>query len=431
MRTCASEKRQRQRSFTGQVLIVLLLAAVPTWRAAAADGTQEKLGALFFPYRQGTPKAVGVTPGLKIDTTNVHLVKEVLPPELLDHVAAGEFSFTIQDTTDTPLRQEYIDATVRHYGKAVLGGEELQNYEAGLPFPLLDPQDPQVGLKGAWNYRYRDRGDSVQYWPTNEHRTGTGAVERSETFYIAMMFGPHSAGATAAGGRQTWERQGVYAKRYMRFVAPSDAEGRQVMSLTYENDLRSDDQWLYDPRTRRTRKVVYNPYEAPGNGQLLAEDTSGFNGYIHAYDWTYIGEKVVLAPSPIHSAEPTLGGKGNWYPTDPWELRKAIVLEAKSRESHPLYSRRLLYLDVQTYSNLYTFAYDLNGKHRRTFLQVYFHPQFNPWNNTVWLPQISAQLSIDYERERASIFQTHKVVYNEHLNENRWFSIMALMLHGK
>jgi hypothetical protein len=49
----------------------------------------------------------------------------------------------------------------------------------------------------------------------------------------------------------------------------------------------------------------------------------------------------------------------------------------------------------------------------------------------VWLPQISAQLSIDYERDRASIFQTQKVVYNEPLNENRWFTVMALMLHGK
>jgi hypothetical protein len=49
----------------------------------------------------------------------------------------------------------------------------------------------------------------------------------------------------------------------------------------------------------------------------------------------------------------------------------------------------------------------------------------------VWLPQLAAQLSIDYEHDRASIFQTHKVVYNAALNENRWFSVMALMLYGK
>jgi hypothetical protein len=109
----------------------------------------------------------------------------------------------------------------------------------------------------------------------------------------------------------------------------------------------------------------------------------------------HLREKIVLGPGPIRAAEPTLGGKGDWYPLDPWELRKAIVLEAKSNASHPLYSRRLLYLDAQTYSNLYTFAYDHAGRHRRTFLQVSFHPRFNPWNNKVWLPQLAAQLSID------------------------------------
>ena len=34
-------------------------------------------------------------------------------------------------------------------------------------------------------------------------------------------------------------------------------------------------------------------------------------------------------------------------------------------------------------------------------------------------------------RERASIFQTHKVVYNKPLNDSRWFSVMTLMLYGK
>jgi hypothetical protein len=254
-------------------------------------------------------------------------------------------------------------------------------------------------------------------------------VERSESFYIVMQFG--AGQLDSASDREARGKGEIYSKRYMRMLAPADTEGQQILSLTYEDEAHLDDQWLYDVKTRRTRKVIYNPYAAPGNGQLLSEDTSGFNGYIHIYNWRYLGEKIVLAPSPIQSAESTLGGKGNWYPQDPWELRKAIVLEAKSPDSHPVYSRRLLYLDTQTYANLYTFAYDHEGKHKRTFLQVYFHPQFNPWNNKVWLPQLAAQLSIDYEQDRASIFQTRKVVYNANLNENRWFSVMALMLYGK
>jgi len=410
-------------------LIVISLTVLIDSTTVYGDSVQNNVENLFFPYKESFPKVDGITPGMTLDKTNAQVAKDVLPPELLDRVAAGDLSFAVQETTNTPLRKEYIDATLRNAGKATLGDTVLQNYESGLPFPVLDPHDPQVGLKAAWNYKYRDRGDNVQYWPTNEHRTGSGALERSEAFYIIQMFGPHRP--DPAVNREAWERAGVYMKRYMRVVAPSDAEGRQIMSLTHLDDTLMDDQWVYDPRTRRTRKVVFNPYEAPGNGQLLSEDTSGFNGFLHPYEWKYLGEKIVLAPSPIKNTEPTLGGRGGWYPVDSWELRKAIVLEATSKPGHPLYSRRMLYLDSQTYTNLYTFAYDLTGKHRRTFVQVNFHPEFNPWNNKVWVPQLAAQLSMDYTNDRASLFQTHKVIYNAELSEARWFSVMALMLNGK
>ena len=62
---------------------------------------------------------------------------------------------------------------------------------------------------------------------------------------------------------------------------------------------------------------MYNPYVSPGNGIVLMEDRSGFLGYIHDYDWTYLGRRVVLPPGPIKAAEPTWGGRGMWYLTDP------------------------------------------------------------------------------------------------------------------
>jgi len=61
---------------------------------------------------------------------------------------------------------------------------------------------------------------------------------------------------------------------------------------------------------------------------------------------------------------------------------------------------------------------------------VYLHPEFNPRANKVWTPQVAAQLAIDYQRERASIFQTHKVIQNEPLEE-KLFETGALMRHGK
>ena len=401
---------------------------MPVWGQVQEEDIQEKILSVFYPYRQTPPRVEGITPGMKIDKNNFQMAQEVLPSEILKYLQTGDFAITVQETTDMPLREEYIKAAIESHGKAELGDGELKGYVAGLPFPLIDPQDPQAGLKVAWNQRYRDRGETTQYWPTNDLRNSSGAVERAESFYIASMHGMHRPKPSA--NHLGWEKEGILSKMYMRVLAPSDVEGRQMLSYTYDKDTLTDDQWAYDPRTRRIRKVVYNPYEAGGGGELLMEDRGGFNGYIHSYEWQYLGERVILAPGPIKAAEPTLGGRGNWYPLDPWELRRVVVVEVRPKESHPVYGRRVLYIDLQTYVILYALAYDHEGNHKRTFFMVYFHPEFNPWNNKVWVPQTAAQASIDYQRERASIFQTHKVVQNESLEE-KLFETGALTRYGK
>jgi hypothetical protein len=410
------------------LFLFVALRVFPAWVNTGSDERQERILAVFHPYRQGPSRVEGIAPGMKIDTTNYQIAAPVLPPDILKCLQAGDFTITAQDTTDMPLRNEYIQATLAHSAQVELGDGELKNYVAGLPFPLIDPQDPRAGEKAAWNHRYRDRGDTVQYWPSNELRNSNGGVERADRFYIAFVYGMHRP--EAERNLPQWEDSGVYSKMYMRALAPSDTEGTQTLTYTYNNDTLSDALWLYDVKTRRTRKLVDNPYQAGGGGELLMEDRGGFAGYIHSYDWQYLGEQVLLVPGPIQANESTWGGRGNWYPMDPWELRRVVVIEARPKGSHPMYSRRVLYIDLQTWVTFYALAYDLTGSHQRTFLMAYLHPKFNPWNNSVWIPQIATQASIDYQRRRASIFQTHKVLSNQLLNPHR-FSIVGLMLNGK
>jgi hypothetical protein len=398
------------------------------WGQAEEDDAQEKILSIFYPYRQGLPQMEGITLGMKIDQTNFQVAEEVLPPKILKYLQTGDFAITVQETTDTPLREEYIKTTLEHYTQVELENGELKSYMAGLPFPLIDPQDPKAGEKVAWNYRYRDRGETTQYWPTNELRNRSGAVERTESFYVAFMYGLHRPEPGHNHGQ--WEKEEVFHKRYMRTLSPADAEGSQVLTYFSDKDALANEQWVYDPKTRRTRKVVYNQYQSAGGGELLMEDTSGFSGYIYPYEWKYLGERVVLAPGPVRAAESTWGGKGNWYPLDPWELRRAVVVEARPKKSHPVYSHRVLYLDLQTYVALYSLTYDRDENHKRTFLLVHLHPDFNPWNSEVRVPRIAAQLSIDYQRGRASIFQTHKVIHNEPLDE-KIFKTSALLRYGK
>ena len=382
----------------------------------------------FFPYRDGPLQVEGIRPGLKLDATNAAAASAVLPPEILTYLAAGDFSVSVQETTDLPLRQSFIDATLQHHSGVVVGEGELQNYVAGRPFPVLDAADPQAGLKAVWNLRYRDQGDDAQMWATNSLVNSNGNTERSQTFAFFSLYGMHRP--DSAKDLPQWEKHGIYTKQYTRMLAPSDSEGNQILAVQPDNDLLPHDQWAYDPKTRRTRKIVYTPYISPGRGVVLIEDRSGFLGYIHAYDWKYLREQTVLTPGPIRATAPTWGGRGNWYLVDPWELRRAVVVEATPKNSHPLYSRRVLYIDVQTSLPLFAFAYDHEGQHKRSFMMVARHPAFNPWGNTDWVAQIAAQGSIDYQLERANNFQITKFLLNRALPPSQ-FTVMTLMLRGK
>lgn len=411
------------------LLFLTTLALLPAWvLAQGEDGTKEQILAVFRPYAQGMPQVAGITPGMTIDKTNFQVAQDVLPPEILKYLQAGDFTITVQETTDLPLREEYLKATLEHYARVELGDGELKNYMAGLPFPLINLQDPKAGEKVAWNYRYRDRGETVQYWPSSSLITSSGSVERSTKFYNASQYGMHRPRPDA--NLAAWEKEGIFYKQYTRMLAPSDMEGSQTLGIFRDKDTVDHEQWAYDPKTRRIRKVVYNVYQASGNMDYLVEDWNGFEGYIHIYEWKYLGEKIILAPGFIKTAEPKLGGRGNWYPADPWELRKVVVIEAIPKESHPAYSRRVLYVDLQTYWIPYSLAFNREGEHFRTFFMMHQNPEFSPDNQGIRIPILAAQSSIDYHTEHAALFATHKVIYNQPLEE-KMFETGALMRQGK
>ena len=392
------------------------------------ESTREQILQNFSLYQEGFPALGDIRPGLKIDQTNAQTVSAVLPAELLTYLSAGEFSFTIQQPTDLPVRQAYIDATLAHHDGVVVGREELQHYVAGRPFPVLEVSDPEAGLKAMWNFRYRDQGDNAQMRADMSLVNSSGAVERSQAFAFSILYGMHRPEADK--NIPQWEQEGIYSKNYNLVLSPADAEGSQLLMVARDNDSIPLDQWAYDPQTRRIRKIVYTPYISPSQGVILIEDRNGFLGYISAYDWKHLGEKTVLVPGPIRAPEPTYGGKGGWYFVDPWELRRAMIIEGTPTFSHPLYSRRVLYIDVQTSLPLYAFAYDHAGAHKRTFLCTTRHPDYNPWGNDGWYAYIAAQSSIDHQLERASLFQITKILYNRLLPPSQ-FTVMTLMLRGK
>jgi hypothetical protein len=364
-------------------LLALLPVGAPAQDGNLQDGNlREELLRVFHPYRQGAPQVEGITPGTKITKDNYQIAEKVLPPELLRVVQAGDLEITVQETTDVPLHAEYISATIEHLGQAQIGEDgELKNYTSGLPFPLLDPSDPQAGLKAAWDFRYRYMGDSLQTLGTLRSVNGAGAVEKSVETRYARLYGMHRPNPDR--NVPEWEQEGTWWREYSIVLRPQDLEGSQRLTFHHDADTSDDAAWVYDPQTRRTRDIVYNHLETNFGLNFLVEDQGGFNGYLHAHTWRYLGEQVTLVQGILKGAQVTLGGKNNWYPLIPWELRRVVILEATPKDSNHPYSKRRLYIDRQLYTILYAFIYDREGTHWRTLIQCLADPKFDPENDQV------------------------------------------------
>jgi len=418
----------RKISSLGVLVVVSLLGFFPM-RAPAQDGDKEKILEVFYPYRQGAPQVEGITPGSKINKDNFQAAEKVLPPEILRVVQAGDLEITVQETTDFPLREAYVSATLEHLGQAQIGEEgELKNYTKGRPFPLLDPADPQAGVKAAWNYRYRDMGDSLQTQGVLRSVNNSGGEERSVETRYARLYGMHRLNPDR--NVPQWEKEDVWWREYSIVLRPQDLEGAQRLTFHYDTDTSADAAWAYDPRTRRTRKVVYNHYETSFGLNFLTEDHSGFNGYLHAHTWHYLGEQVVLAPGFLKGTRPTFGGKNNWYPLIPWELRRVVMVEATPKDSNHPYGKRRLYIDWQTFAVLYGFIYDHDGAHWRTLFHCFANPNFNPENADVGVPLPVGNAWIDYQTSHASLWVGDKVLFNQPLPPEI-FTVKEMMSRGK
>lgn len=96
------------------VFLLVLTYFLTAWGQGKADDRHEKILAMFHPYHHGPPRVEGIRPGMKIEKTNYQVAEAVLPSELPRYLQAGDFTITVQETTNMPLREAYMQATLAY-----------------------------------------------------------------------------------------------------------------------------------------------------------------------------------------------------------------------------------------------------------------------------------------------------------------------------
>ena len=340
-----------------------------------------------------------VKPGDFITKDNAGKVADLLSPGNYMLVQQG-MSLKIVPTDKLEWPPPFKTATEKYSAQVALASDgTLKNYVAGQPFPLVDPNDPQIATKVMWNYSFRplytddidmrfpevasfdksSAGNPLSYF-TVGHFAFYNNIGRIEVPPI-----PTDPDAASSGVRY---RFGFYP-----FLEPSSLRGYGMVRFRHSNPKIEDNVWVYNPQTRKLRRQSASVLSdaigalpgfggmsgtgqggggmgAPGGGSAYANTLDpdsyfGFSAKIEDFTYKFLGEKQMLASVHAeHSPEvqcPTDGGKT--ICPEKWEMRHLYVVQADIKPGvDATIPKRIFYVDSEGWFITASDQYDRQGK---------------------------------------------------------------------
>lgn len=384
--------------------VILALLGLTLVAGTAFAATVEEMEQSFNPYKNGFPTVEGIKPGMVIDANNWQVAKDVIDPAFLLYLQKGYYTIRVGESFSFDAPPNYIAQTKARLGKAKLGDKagQILNSDAGRPFveePSL--KDPRAGEKIAWDFKYGySQGDAwlIDPWFWRYANMKTGKEERQLRFNFHFMKFSHRYLNDPLKPNFTPNPSNIFRSTFLTVEKPFDVKNTQVLVQRYEEDTKLDNSYIYLGFQRRVRRLSSGQTTDSFLGSdIMLEDFEGYNGRLSDMTWTYLETKTMLVPMYKHTEEPTddeiytddpdgyrmtkLTGAGNCFPDVSWQLRKVYVLESKPIDpNHPV-SKRLHYVDAQSYTIPLTNVYDRSGKLWRSFTIGYTHADYDVKEN--------------------------------------------------
>lgn len=341
------------------------------WSPRSAKALTPAIVAAAFVWSSATAGDVELPqPGVVVDRTNVEGYTELLGPSIRWAVDRGA-RLEVVAAKPIPLEPARLRATEKYSAQVRLSKDKLsiENFVAGLPFPMVDDSDADIAVKLLFNYENRiivDDLDVRNFDCDSGTISNHGPMQIEKHFEIGHFRRLYYVGRLYHEPIHTWDTpDGIrYREALHPLLEPYDLKG---VGLTYNRYLapsRLDDSWLYYPLLKRVRRLS----TAQRSEALFGQDTDidsygGYAGNPAWMVWRLLGRKTVLAS--MHSRNfPGRWGEGpaDFIFADTWEPREVWILEGRSRLPGYAYSRRVIYLDRESFVIPYTELYDNNGE---------------------------------------------------------------------
>jgi len=341
-----------------------------------------------------------IWPGEIITTSNYPAVQPYLSPGNYELVRQG-MPLRVVPSTRLDWPPPYLAATEKYASQCSLGPDgALNGYVAGLPFPLMDPNDPWIATKIIWNYTYRpmhsDDADIrypeiATYSPNSD-----GPVNYVSMGHMAFYNNVGRVEVPPMPTDPDARASGIRSKFAMfPFVEPSSMHGYGLLRFRYLDTHRADDIWMYNRETRRLRRetessqsdvisatpafsgnpgspmggVVIAPTAAFANN-LDSDSIFGFSANPANYSYRFLGERRMLAPvHTLRVSEAACSGDNHMRCMENWEIRRMYVIEANARpNTNMTIPTRILYVDSEGWFITASDQYDRNDRLWKTLV---------------------------------------------------------------
>lgn len=311
--------------------------------------------------------------GELIDKHNWERIKDnFIATRLLEEVKKGNYTVNIVPTK--PMRApKYFDALTRKnagLAKLTPAGHLPNNlYKGGIPFPVIDPKDPQAAKKIMWNFNWRYQGDDytaeyTRFCFDKEGRKVDAALEVS----IMRAVGRGKVAPTPSiPGDENLEIYWMTINTY-----PRDAAGTVTLALRENDPDKYDSMSRFFPSVRRVRRLPSTErYAAMPPTVFILDDTMGYSGKMTHFNHKLLGDKKILVPAHLPAPYIYKMKPGYPFPLDlDWELRDCWVVEEVARpEVYPkyIYGKRVMYVDKEYWGLQGIQIYDRKGEYWKDF----------------------------------------------------------------
>ncbi|MNQ54090.1 hypothetical protein D3C85_681500 [compost metagenome] len=248
-------------------------------------------------------------------------------------------------------------------GETIDGGLGVKNVKSGYPFPI-----PKDAYEVMWNHLLRYSGDAMEYRYKSWNVDAAGrAILATEGVNSDDFPYYHTPGAD------------IFWRLKVRYLGPERRNGEAILlkdAIDVVGKGRST--WQYLPGQRRVRLAPSLNFDTPNpgtGGATTYDDAFVFNGSMERYDFKLIGKKEMYVPYNTYKMT---------YETKPedlltpnhlnpefvrWELHRVWVVEATLKEGkRHIYSKRVFYIDEDSWAALASDEYDGRGQLYRTVI---------------------------------------------------------------